>query len=247
MNLPSDFPDHADAANAWLRQILDNGTAVVYVKDRAGHYLFVNHRFSDLFGLDEHAVIGRTDAEIFPADIADGFRQNDARVLTRNESIEFEERAQTPDGERIYLSTKFPLRDVHGAPYAVCGISTDITERKRIEQALRNVALGVTGATGQDIFQSIARHLAASLDVDFAFIGKLIDSTPKRIQTLAICNDGNCIDNMQYDLCGTPCQGVVGQMFQFVPRDICADYPGDNMLSRMGFESYAGYPLFDSQ
>lgn len=244
MNLPSDFPD---AATAWLRQILDNSPAVVYVKDRAGRNLFVNRGMLDVFGLREADVIGRTDAEIFPPDIAAGFVQNDARVFARNAPIEFEERAQTPAGERIYLSTKFPLRDARGEPYAICGISTDITERKRIEQALRNVALGVTGATGQDIFQSIARHLAASLDVDFAFIGKLIDGEPRRIQTLAICNDGRCIDNMQYDLCGTPCQGVIGQAFQFIPQDICTFYPGDNMLRRMGFASYAGYPLFDSQ
>jgi two-component system cell cycle sensor histidine kinase/response regulator CckA len=126
-------------------------------------------------------------------------------------------------------------------------LSSDINSRLRIEQALRDVALGVTGATGQDIFQSITRHLATSLGVDFAFIGKLVKGPPPRIQTLAICSDGRCIDNMQYDLVGTPCQTVVGHMFRFIPCDICSSYPGDNMLSKMQFEGYAGYPLFDSQ
>ncbi|MFP5507106.1 MAG: PAS domain S-box protein [Gammaproteobacteria bacterium] len=246
MNLPhSDL--HADSASAdWLRQILDNSTAVVYLKDAAGRYLFVNQRLLEVFGLDASAVIGHRDSDIFAAEIAAGFRVNDTHVLERNAPVEFEERARLTDGEHVFLSVKFPLRDAAGRPYAVCGISTDITDRKRIEQALRDVALGVTGATGQDIFQSIARHLAASLGVDFAFVGKLVVGPPRRIQTLAICSDGQYIDNMQYDLVGTPCQTVVGQEFQYVPRDICACYPGDNMLSQMGFESYAGYPLFDS-
>ena len=126
-------------------------------------------------------------------------------------------------------------------------LSSDITRRSRIEQALRDVALGVTGATGQDIFQSITRHLATGLGVDFAFIGKLVKGPPASIQTLAVCGDGKCLDNMQYDLVGTPCQTVVGHSFRFIPRDICSAYPGDNMLSRMHFEGYAGYPLFDSQ
>jgi hypothetical protein len=52
---------------------------------------------------------------------------------------------------------------------------------------------------------------------------------------------------MEYDLGGTPCQSVVGKKFQFIPDHICQSYPGDNMLSQMGFRSYAGYPLFDSQ
>jgi PAS domain S-box-containing protein len=248
MNMPyNDLPSDLSASSVWLRQILDNSTAIVYVKDAAGRYLFVNQRLLEIFGLDEMRVIGHLDTDVFPVDIATGFRRNDEHVIGRNAPVEFEERAQLPDGEHIYLSVKFPLRDAAGQPYAVCGISTDITERKRIEQALRDVALGVTGATGQDIFQSITRHLAATLGVDFAFVGKLIDGPPRRIQTLAICGDGQCIDNMQYDLVGTPCQTVVGQEFQFVPCDICTCYPGDNMLSRMGFESYAGYPLFDSQ
>lgn len=248
MSLPhNELPSDISASSVWLRQILDNSTALVYLKDVTGRYLFVNRRLLEVFGLDAAAVIGRFDADIFPAEIAAGFRRNDAAVLERNAAVEVEERAQSPDGEHMYLSVKFPLRDADGRPCAVCGISTDITDRKRIEQALRDVALGVTGATGQDIFQSIARHLAASLGVDFAFVGKLVEGPPRRIQTLAICSDGQRIDNMQYDLIGTPCQTVIGREFQYVPRDICACYPGDNMLSRMGFESYAGYPLFDSQ
>ena len=245
--LSSAQPGDTGLAEPWLRQILDNGTAMVYVKDRAGRYLFANRRLLEVFDLNESRVIGHRDEDIFPQDIAAGFRRNDEQVFTHRAPIEVEERAQSARGERIYLSVKFPLYDSAGEAYALCGMSTDITERKRIEGALRDVALGVSGATGQDIFPTITRHITDSLGVDFAFIGKLIDGPTRRIQTLAICDRGNPVDNMEYDLKGTPCKTVVGQIFQFIPDHICASYPGDNMLSQMGFRSYAGYPLFDAQ
>src|SRR5690606_21541256 len=147
--LSSALPGDAGLAEPWLRQILDNGTAMVYVKDRAGRYLFVNRRLLEVFDLNESRVIGHRDEDIFPQNIAAGFRRNDEQVFTHRAPIEVEERAQSANGERIYLSVKFPLYDSAGEAYALCGMSTDITERKRIEGALRDVALGVSGATGQ--------------------------------------------------------------------------------------------------
>ena len=68
---------------------------------------------------------------------SDAFRANDLQVLERNSTAEFEELAPHEDGLHTYLSIKFPLCDNTGSPYATCGISTDITERTRIEHTLR--------------------------------------------------------------------------------------------------------------
>ncbi len=70
-------------------------------------------------------------------DIADAFRANDVAVLEQNRTVEYEERAPHPDGLHAYISMKFPLCDHTGKAYATCGISTDITERKRAEDELR--------------------------------------------------------------------------------------------------------------
>jgi PAS domain S-box-containing protein len=120
-----------------LQQILDHATAVVYVKDRDGRYQFANRLFLDLFHRSAREVIGRTDAEIFPPEITANLHRNDALVFERNAPVEFEEQVPREDGMRTYLSLKFPLYNVQGEAYAVCGISTDITERKTAEAALR--------------------------------------------------------------------------------------------------------------
>jgi PAS domain S-box-containing protein len=120
-----------------LRDVADNTTAVIYVKDTDGRFLFTNRRFEQLFHLTTEQIVGHTNHEIFPRKIADAFRANDLQVLERNSTVEYEELAPHDDGLHTYLSIKFPLCDHTGTPYATCGISTDITERKRIEETLR--------------------------------------------------------------------------------------------------------------
>jgi PAS domain S-box-containing protein len=120
-----------------LRSMADNTTAVIYVKSAAGRYLLINRRFEQIFNLTTEQIIGRSDHELFPRDVADVFRKNDLEALNRNTTVEYEEIAPQVDGPHHYISIKLPLHDQTGAPYATCGISTDITDRKRMEETLK--------------------------------------------------------------------------------------------------------------
>lgn len=117
-----------------MRSILDNATAVVYVKDVEGRYLFINRQFEKLFHRTRDAIKGKTDLDLWPKEVADAVQANDRRVIESKTPIEFEEVAPHDDGLHTYISVKFPLLDAAGAIYAVCGISTDITERKQMEE-----------------------------------------------------------------------------------------------------------------
>jgi PAS domain S-box-containing protein len=120
-----------------LQDVINNTTAQIYVKDTDGRYLLTNRQFEQRFSLTTDQIVGHTDHEIFPRDIADAFRANDVTVLERNTPVEFEEYAPHSDGLRASATVKFPLRDHSGKPYAICGISTDITKWKRVEDELR--------------------------------------------------------------------------------------------------------------
>ncbi|HVX60296.1 MAG TPA: PAS domain S-box protein [Pirellulales bacterium] len=124
-----------------LQSILDNATAVIYVKSLEGRYVLVNRSFELLLGKNRHEIAGKTDFEIFPAEVAAGFRANDERVLAVGAPLQFEEIVQQDDGPHIYLSTKFLLYDASGVPHSLCGISTDISERKRTERIAARQAL----------------------------------------------------------------------------------------------------------
>jgi PAS domain S-box-containing protein len=122
-----------------LLSILDNTTAVIYMKDRKGRYILVNRRFEDLFHKSSDSVMGKTDRDVFPQYMADAFMANDRRVLKELQPIEFEEEAPQDDGPHTYISVKFPLvRPGEREAYAICGISTDISGRKVAEKELRD-------------------------------------------------------------------------------------------------------------
>ncbi|AUX34198.1 uncharacterized protein SOCE836_063670 [Sorangium cellulosum] len=117
-----------------LQAIVDNSTAMVYVKDLQGRYLLSNRRFRQLCHATVESIVGRTDRELFPPEQAENFRSFDRRVLEAQEPLEAEEVVPQDDGMHTYISVKCPLFDAEGKPYAVCAISTDITERKRAEE-----------------------------------------------------------------------------------------------------------------
>jgi PAS domain S-box-containing protein len=125
-------------SEARLQAILDNSRAVIYLKDSLGHYILINHRFEQLFHVTRDEVVGKTDLDLFPEAMAQAFRANDLKVLADLAPHEFEEVAPHNGECRIYLSGKFPLLESPGVASAVCGISTDITERKQAEEQLRH-------------------------------------------------------------------------------------------------------------
>ena len=124
-------------SEARLQGILDNSSAVMYVKDLQGHYILINREYERIYNLDREKVKGKTDFDLFPSEIAKAFTENDQKVLDHGDSLEWEEVAPQKDGLHTYLSNKFPLRNAQGTPYAICGISTDITHRTQAESQLR--------------------------------------------------------------------------------------------------------------
>ncbi|MBF0633663.1 MAG: PAS domain S-box protein [Nitrospinae bacterium] len=119
-----------------LQSVMDNTLAVIYIKDKSGRYITVNKRYEKLFAIAKDRIAGKSDYELFPRDAAETFRRNDESALRTGEPLEVEEAVPQADGIHTYISIKFPLRDRKGEIYAVCGISTDITERKRAEEEL---------------------------------------------------------------------------------------------------------------
>jgi PAS domain S-box-containing protein len=157
-------------SEARLQQILNNAPAVVSVKDRSGRFLFVNRQWERLFHLRQAQVVGATERDCLPEEVAMAYRANDLLVLQGNAPMEFEETAPLNDGLHTYLSIKFPLFDANGNAYAVCAIATDITERKRSDEALR-----VSEASYRAIFDA-AEDAIFVHDVE---TGAIVDVNPK--------------------------------------------------------------------
>jgi PAS domain S-box-containing protein len=120
-----------------LRAIMDNSPALIFLKDLEGRYVQINRRLEEVFHLASRNIIGKTDEEIFSPEQAAAFRANDRKVLEAGVATEFEEVALHDDGPHTSIVLKFPLLNAQGQPYALCGIVTDITERRRAEKQLQ--------------------------------------------------------------------------------------------------------------
>ncbi|WP_437893687.1 AAA family ATPase [Sorangium sp. So ce124] len=164
------------ANQATLQAIVDNSAATIFLKDREGRYLLANRHAGNVAGVPSQELLGKTDDELFQGSNAEVLRDNDRRVLDAGEPLEFEEVVMQEGEPRTYLSLKFPLGE-GVMPGVVCGICTDITERKRAELAERFLAdasrslmaLGY-GATLESVAQLALPALAdrCVIDVDLA-------------------------------------------------------------------------------
>jgi PAS domain-containing protein len=123
--------------------------------------------------------------------------------------------------------------------------SRDVTERREIEHAVRAVAEGTAAVTGDDFFRSLVKHMAAALQVRYAYVTQSIDRPPHRLRMLACWAGDDYSANHQYALDGTPCERVIvhGEL-GFYPRGVHALFPRDEGLA--GVEGYLGIPLKDS-
>ncbi|MSP27002.1 MAG: EAL domain-containing protein [Methylococcales bacterium] len=122
-----------------LNTILDNVEAYIYIKDKDYRYQYANRLVRELFKQPLDAIIGKTDSDFFDSDTAANLHINDSRVIEQGERIAREEVNVSEDGSRCtaYLTVKQPLRFDDDTIYGLCGISTDITDRKQDEEQLR--------------------------------------------------------------------------------------------------------------
>ncbi len=178
-----------DRSREQLRTVLDATTAVIYLKDAEGRYLFVNRQFQRVFGLGREQVVGRLDEEVLPPEVARTLRGDDLQIGEARVPREVEEVLPGSDGPHTYLSLKFPLLDAGGVLYGLCCVATDITERKRAQEALQRAREAAErerqlhqAVRARDQFLAIASHEMrtplTALELQVAGLQRLTRSNP---------------------------------------------------------------------
>lgn len=120
-----------------LQSIIDNTSNPIFIKEINGAYLLINKQYESLFHISNAEIIGKTDHDFLPKEVANAYRNSDLEVVKALRELKTEETIQQSDGPHTYIAVKFPLYDSEGRIYAIGGISTDITERKKLEESLK--------------------------------------------------------------------------------------------------------------
>ena len=181
-----------------LQDILNHTTAVVFMKDLESRYLFINRQYETLHHVTNHAVQGKSDHDLFPAEVAQHLHANDRSALSSTTSIMVEERIPLDDGMHTFLSIKFPLFDSNKQPYAVCCIATDITDRKQIEEQLQ-ISMAAADAANRaksDFLSTMSHEIRTPMNGVLGMAELLLDmSLPEKAKNhvLAIRNSGRSL------------------------------------------------------
>lgn len=239
-------------SQAMISSILNSVPLSIFWKDRSGVYLGCNQVFAQAVGLQSpDEIVGRTDYELpWSTERADGYLAEDREVLTYNKPRRhIIEPVQAADGTRQWIdTTKVPLTEENGAVYGILGVSADITERKKTEDAIKNIVEGVSGEVGERFFESSVKHFAEILEADYTLIGEIQEGNQGRsVSTLAFCAGNELQDNFEYDLKGAPCEEVVEKGLGSFPNGATELFPLDKALKENNIDAYVGVCLHDSQ
>lgn len=149
-----------------LNTILNSVEAYIYIKDHKLRYQYANRKVCELFGLPADQIVGKTDADFFDEATCEHLYENDMRVLRHGERVADEELnvLESDHKEHVFISVKLPLRNPDNSIYALCGISTDITEHKQIRNQLHQLAFfdSLTGLPNRRLVMDRLDHAMAS-------------------------------------------------------------------------------------
>ncbi|KAF0131219.1 MAG: putative multi-sensor hybrid histidine kinase [Bacteroidetes bacterium] len=144
--------------------LIENSGSIIYAKNTEGAYLLVNNKWEEVTGMQRSNALGKNDHELFSEDIARQFVADDMIVFEKGITFESESFINNGPIKKIFLNVKFPLKDKNDLITGVCGITTDITERKQAEQRMTKLARCLL-AFGNDRDQNINSLVALAGEV----------------------------------------------------------------------------------
>ena len=128
-----------------LRAFLDNLPHIAWLKDRQGRFISANQPFSDSCGIPLAELLGKTDLDVWPLEIAQAYRQDDLAVMQTRDQRRVEERLVNAEGQERWIDTcKKPIYNDDGSVIGTVGIAIDITERKQAEDDLNRALQQLT-------------------------------------------------------------------------------------------------------
>jgi PAS domain S-box-containing protein len=110
-----------------LQQMIDNTDAAVYIKDEEGRFLLVNRRVTEMLKKSKEELLGRTDYDFVPKELADRLREYDRKVADTGIPSNYRDTVTMPGGRFTIVDHKFPVK-LEGHQHAVGGIVIEVKE-----------------------------------------------------------------------------------------------------------------------
>lgn len=144
-----------------FKSVIEGTNDAIFTKDLAGRYQLVNHATCQALGMTTQQILGRTDLELFPANVAAQYLQHDLKVRETLQVLHVDESMRLEDGRLRHFSvSKGPMFDVTGQLAGTFGIARDVTLLKQTRDQLERVLAGTEQAYWE--YNLLSRELQVS-------------------------------------------------------------------------------------
>ncbi len=152
--------DRLNESQTLLSSVIESTHSHIFVFDSQYRFRLVNDAISAFFEIPKEKLLGKTVYDIFPKAIAESISVTNTHIMKTGESISIEETIANKSGKvSSFMTSKFPLRDKYGKIIGVGGVASDITARKRAEEAAQEARTAAESANhSKDLFLSTLSH-----------------------------------------------------------------------------------------
>ncbi len=151
---------------------------MILCKDLAGRFTFANQKFCAELGRSRDEILGKTDLDFFPRELAEKYRRDDHKVLESGELLDVVEEHVAPKGEKLYVQVmKTPLYGPEGEPIGIQGIFWDVTRRMQAEEQLKkqNVMLQELARSEHEAHEALKAAQSRMVQTEkLASLGQLV-------------------------------------------------------------------------
>ncbi len=223
------------------RDLVENISDVIFSMDVDQKLIYISPAIERITGYKPEELLENwIDKLIFMED-RPVLAQRIEQLLQNKEVEPYEYRIRTRSGGIRWIRAVSSRVEQDGRVIGLRGRLSDITERKRAEEAIQTLVESSVGTIGQEFFDRIVGTLCRWLGADVGVIGEL--SGPTRLHPLSMMVDGGYVQVEDYDLVGTPCEKVYAGGFKYYREKVADMFPDNPDLRRLGAESYIGIPL----
>ena len=158
--------------------------------------------------------------------------------LRKNKKVVFDAQFKKKDGSIVDVEITQNFLVYENKEYT-CSIVRDIRQRKMEEELLRTVSEATSGFVGYDYFRELSKFITITLGVKYSLVTECTDEEKTRIRTIAFVEHANPIENIEYDLKGTPCEIVMQGKDYFCASELEKIFPKEK-----GLQSYVAVPIY---
>ena len=224
-------------AEAQTRAIVDSTRDGVITVDAAGAIHSVNPAAERLFAQASAQIVGRNVAALIPDLLLD----SDLAQLVEGTVTTVGQRQGAPP-----IPIEVSVSDMHvDGTQRFALVVRDIAERKRGEETLRHIGMGLSAVTGEEFLKSLVQELSRALRTEYAFIVELHRKGGRLTSTLTLAEKGRMLSCGQFEISGSACGDVLQSGFRAYIGGARGRFPDDGLLEGLGVDTFVAMPLAD--